>query len=236
MTDCICIIPLRSKSKGLINKNILKIGNLPMCLYSIISAYKANIFKKIFICYDSVKYKELILKEIIKLKFDLKKFNFFKRSSKSAKDSSPTEDVIYELLRKINYKTKYCCLIQATSPLLEQKDLKQSYKIFKNRNYNSMLSVSLFNKFVWKEVKGNYYPINYDPRKRLMRQKINSYVKENGAFYFFDTKIFLKVKCRLFGKVGAFIMPEKRSIEVDSKQDFHIVKDQILSNLNIHKK
>tara|TARA_Y200000002_G_C22496415_1_gene585233 strand:- start:127 stop:831 length:705 start_codon:yes stop_codon:yes gene_type:complete len=229
MNECICIIPLRSKSKGLRNKNILKIGNFPMCLYSIISAYKSNIFKKIFICYDSEKYKKIIFKEIKKLKLKIDKFYFYKRSSKSATDNSPTEVVIYELLKKIDYKGKYSCLIQATSPLLHQKDIKQSYKIFKNKNYDTMLSVSSFNKFIWKEVKDKYYPINYSPRKRFMRQKISSFVKENGAFYFFNAKKFLKIRCRLFGKVGAFIMPEERSIEVDTKKDLNVVKNYILS-------
>ena len=78
MKNNVCIIPLRSKSKGLKNKNILKIGNLPMCLYPIISAYKSKIFNKIFICYDSKKYKDIILNQISKLNLDKEKV-FFKK-------------------------------------------------------------------------------------------------------------------------------------------------------------
>ena len=61
-----------------------------------------------------------------------------------------------------------------------------------------------------------------------MRQDINSYVKENGAFYFFNVNKFLKKKCRLFGRIGAFIMPEERSIELDSKNDLKIIKNYFL--------
>ncbi len=49
-----------------------------------------------------------------------------------------------------------------------------------------------------------------------MRQKINDYSVENGAFYIFKTKKFLKIKNRLFGKIGTFHMPEERSLEIDN--------------------
>jgi CMP-N,N'-diacetyllegionaminic acid synthase len=224
MSQVICIIPLRSKSKGLKNKNICKISKLPMCLYAIISAYKSKIFKKIYICYDSIYYKKLIFFELSKLKMNVDKFIFFKRSAKSSTDNAQTEEVLLELFSKLNLKTKYCCLIQATSPLLNQNDIKKGFELFRKKKYDSIFSGSSFYKFVWKNYRNKYFPINYNPRKRSMRQNINLFVKENGAFYFFQVKKFLKIKSRLFGKVGAFIMPEDRSVEVDSKNDLETVK------------
>ena len=41
---------------------------------------------------------------MFKAKKNRDKFYFYKRSSKSATDNSPTEVVIYELLKKIDYK------------------------------------------------------------------------------------------------------------------------------------
>ena len=110
-----------------------------------------------------------------------------------------------------------------------EKDLIQAYNLYKLKNYDSLLSVSSFKKFVWKKRRNNYFPINYNPKKRSMRQNIHSYVKENGAFYFFDRKKFLKIKCRLFGKIGAYIMPEERSIEVDNLKDLLEVKNYMKS-------
>ena len=42
----ICIIPLRSKSKGLKNKNIKKINKIPLCMFAISETIKSNIFEK----------------------------------------------------------------------------------------------------------------------------------------------------------------------------------------------
>ena len=38
-----------------------------------------------------------------------------------------------------------------------------------------------------------------------------------------------KIKCRLFGKIGAYIMPEERSIEVDNLKDLLEVKNYMKS-------
>ena len=66
----ICIIPLRSKSKGLKNKNIKLLNKLPLCIYSIKVAIESKIFKKIFIAIDDVKYEIIISSYIKKLKIN----------------------------------------------------------------------------------------------------------------------------------------------------------------------
>ena len=52
--------------------------------------------------------------------------------------------------------------------------------------------------------KKNVVPINYDFKNRPMRQKNKRYVCENGAFYIFKKKGFMKYKNRMFGKIGYF--------------------------------
>ena len=52
MEKNICIIPLRSGSKGFKNKNIKKINKIPLCMFVISETIKSNIFEKIFIAID----------------------------------------------------------------------------------------------------------------------------------------------------------------------------------------
>ena len=56
MSSAICIIPLRSKSKGIKNKNIKKILDIPLCMYVLSVAIKSKLFSKIIIASDSNKY------------------------------------------------------------------------------------------------------------------------------------------------------------------------------------
>ena len=53
--DFICIIPARSGSKGLKNKNLLKINGIPLVLWPINSAKKVKFIKKIVLSSDSKK-------------------------------------------------------------------------------------------------------------------------------------------------------------------------------------
>ena len=58
--DKICIIPIRSKSKGIVNKNIKKIQNIPLVIYSLNACIESKIFKEIIVASDSKKYLEII--------------------------------------------------------------------------------------------------------------------------------------------------------------------------------
>ena len=46
---------------------------------------------------------------------------------------------------------------------------------------------------------------------------------ENGTFFIFNSKKFLKNKCRFFGKIGTFVMPKFKSYQIDDKEDLEIV-------------
>ncbi|HAW8522725.1 TPA: acylneuraminate cytidylyltransferase, partial [Escherichia coli] len=53
----IAIIPARSGSKGLPNKNILMLLDRPLIAYTIEAAISSNIFDKIIVSTDSLEYK-----------------------------------------------------------------------------------------------------------------------------------------------------------------------------------
>ena len=66
--------------------------------------------------------------------------------------------------------------------------------------------------------------INYDYRKRKMRQDIDNFFLENGSFYIFNKDEFLKTKERLFGKIGVYEMSKIHSFEIDDYDDIEIIK------------
>lgn len=223
MTE-LCIILIRSGSKSIKDKNIKKINSYPLIYYTLKSALKSNIFKKIIISSDSKRYFAIINKFFP----NEKKIVFFLRSKKYARDKTSSEDSIFEIFKKkknlISVFSR-CYFIQATSPLLKKEDLIISKKIFIKQKLDSLFSGYKEKIFYWKKNKNsNYSSINYNFKKRPRRQNFDYTFFENGAFYIFNIKLFMKFKNRLFGNIGFFEMPKYRSFEIDEPNDLNFIK------------
>lgn len=212
-----CIIPLRSGSKGIKNKNIKHLNGKPLACYAINSAIKSKIFEKVIVATDSVNYIN-----ILKRYSRNKKVIYFERNKKNATAKSPTENVIFEILNSTTFigKKDLIMLIQATSPLIKPKYIIDARKYFLKKKFDSLFSAFSFQKFIWTNKKNLNYPINYNYKKRPMRQSVGQFFVENGAFYLFKVEKFLKLKNRLFNKIGIYIMPKKDSIDIDNLNDF----------------
>ena len=211
----ICIIPVRGGSKSIKNKNIISFRGKPLVVNGLLQAIKSNLFEKIVVASDNTKYFNVIKKYT-----NSKKIIFFKRSKKSSTDYAKTEIVLNEVLH--NYQNyRYACLVQATSPLIKSQDLKKGFQKYKRNNYDSIFSCYEKKIFVWKESNKNMYPLNYNYLNRPMRQKAKKNFIENGAFYIFKINKYKKYKNRLFGKIGHFLMPEERSLDINEYSDIN---------------
>ncbi len=209
----IAIIPLRSGSKSIKDKNIKLLNNYPLAFYSIKACLESNLFKDVVVASDSFKYEKILRKYR-----QIEKFKFIKRPKSISKDLSPTEETIDLVLKKFpNHKTTF--LVQATSPLIEPIDIRSAKKTFVKEGCDSLFSAYRFKKFYWtKNVKTISH--SYDFKKRPMRQKFKGGYIENGALYIFDTKKYFKHRNRLFGRIGVYTMREYKSIDIDTIDDF----------------
>jgi len=138
MIKRLAIIPARSGSKRIKNKNIKKFFGKPIIFYAIDTLKKSKLFSKIHVSTDSNKIKNIVNK---------KNLNINRlRPKKLSSDSSPTMEVLkYELKVFLNYNEKYdeIWLISACNPLLQIKDLKNAAKIFnQKKNKLSLITVT----------------------------------------------------------------------------------------------
>ena len=211
-----CLIPARSGSKRIKNKNLLKINKkeslIKFVCKNIVTSKKINNF---FIGTD----KKKIFNSIGILK---KKFIIFNRSKKSASDKAPTELVVKEFLKK-NRNFNIIVLVQLTNPFIHSKYIDEAINKFLKNKYDSLLSVTKTKHFLWK-FKKFAKPINYDFKRRPRSQKFKSYYIENGSFYIFYKKNFLKFNNRLHGKIGVYEMPAYSSQELDTYDDLLTIK------------
>ena len=212
----IAIILARAGSKSVKNKNVYKLNKMPLIYWSIKSCLKANMISSVWVSSDSNK----ILK--ISKKYGA---NVIKRPKKISGDYSTSELAWYHALAYIKNKIKNIDAvvgIQPTSPIRPSKLLNAALKKFYKEKLDSLFTAEkILHNFVWKKFHGKF-KANYNYKKRPMRQKIEEQYVENGSFYIFDPKKFLKKKCRLFGKIGCFTMNKINSFQIDEYRDVEL--------------
>ena len=114
----IAIIPARSGSKRIKNKNIKKFNKQPIICWSIKAAINSKLFEEVIVSTDSKKIKNIAEKYGAKVPFI--------RPKNLSGDFTPTRDVIKHALdylkKKYGEVNDFCC-IYPTAPLLEKNTL-----------------------------------------------------------------------------------------------------------------
>ena len=219
----LCTICARSNSKGLKNKNFLKIRGKSLIEYTIEQAINSKIFKDIVVSVNK--------KNIFISKKNRKKVYFIKRPETLARQNSNKIDAIrhaYEETKEIK-QNEYdiICDLDVSSPLRNIKDIKNSVNKFKRDKANILFTVSV-------SKKNPYFNVVEKNKKKILlvkkgknihnRQKAPITYDMNASIYIWK-KNYLSKSNNLFGnKTSIFIMPPERSIDIDSKFDFELVK------------
>ena len=219
----LAIIPARSGSKRIPNKNIKLFINKPIISYSIIEAKKSNLFKEIIVSTDSNKIKKIVNKYGAKV--------YYLRSKKISNDHSPIKNVlidILEYLKKNFLLTKYFCLIYATAPLISRFDLKKSLRILINsdENVDSVLAVSQFHYPIQRALKidkkGFLEMIN-KKYKYYRSQDLKKSYHDAGVFAWFKTDNFFK-KIKKNIATLPYVMSDSKVQDIDNMEDWKILE------------
>ena len=213
----IAIIPARSGSKGLPNKNILMLGNKPLIAYTIEAALKSEEFERIIVSTDSLEYK------YIAEKFGAE---VFMRSEELSNDKASSFVVIEDVLNKIEITVDYFVLLQVTSPFRNENHIKESIKVFEKGidTYDFLVSMQKSDKSsslikpIYNSGTLEEYNIDYS---NYSRQKYDEY-HPNGAIFIGKVKEYLEQK-HFFGKRSkAYFMNKEDSVDIDDSFDFEI--------------
>ena len=215
------LIPARSGSKGLKNKNILNFNKKPLIAWTIETALKSKYLNDVYVSSDSPK--------IIKI---AKKFGAnvpFVRPKYLSSDKAKSIDVIIHALNRINKnkKYKYILLLQPTSPLRITRDIDNIIENFFKRKSKVILSVKkMKHPSSWVlNINKSFKIINY---KNLLntknRQEYSLSYIPNGAMYFAEINYLLKYKSFYTPSSTIYEMPYHRSVDIDELIDFKIAE------------
>lgn len=214
------IIPARSGSKRLPDKNKRHLAGKPLICWSIEAGMNSQYLDQIVLTTDD----EDILD--IANAYDIKTI---KRPEKLASDTATTFSAIEHAIDKIEEQYDYIVLLQPTSPLRNEKHIDEAVEYLNYKGADAVISVcemdhppQLSNTlpenrsmagFLSEEVKG----------KRS--QDMDQYYRLNGAIYIcnldrFQDEQTIFIKNRIY----AYIMDSRSSIDIDEKIDFEFGK------------
>jgi CMP-N,N'-diacetyllegionaminic acid synthase len=214
MKNTIAIILCKGNSKGVKNKNIKKFLGKPLMYWTIKSLKESNMISEIYISSESNQILRYAKKQ---------KIIGIKRPKDLTLPRSQSEKSILHAIKNIKLDFDNIVFPQVTSPLRPKNIFDKSLKYFFKKKYDSLFSSNIPSKiFLWD---GNRkLKPKYNIHKRPMRQDIKKIYLENGSFYIFKKKGFIKSKNRLFGKIGTYLVDKKFSYDIDEKIDFKINK------------
>jgi len=219
----IAIIPARSGSKGLKDKNIKSLCGKPLIAYSIEAALNSNVFDTVFVSTDSQKYAEIARSYGADA--------HFLRSASNSDDKSSSWDVVREVLNHFEKEQivfDEIMLLQPTSPLRNSEDIIKAVNLMAEKNATSIESLSeMDHPPLWSNTlppDGNMDSF-FNRFSNMRRQDLPIFYRENGAIYLLKTNLLSKKDSELFiHNCFAYIMPRERSIDIDVELDFKLAE------------
>ncbi len=221
----VAIIPARSGSKGIKNKNIQKIKNKPLLGWAIETCKLSKKIDYFFVLTDSLKYKKIAKKYGAPVPFE--------RPKSISKDTSTDLEFVKYSIKKLSKKNINPTLIvniRPTTPFRSYKIVDKAISTFvkKIKNYSSLRSVeempetALKSLFVEKDIAKSIIKKKTMDDINLPRQKFKKTYYANGYVDIYKTSI-VKNKNKLYGnKVIAF--HTDRTIEIDSSFDLNLAR------------
>lgn len=214
------IIPARSGSRGVLDKNMQIIGGLSLIERTIKSVVNLNDLNNIDVCFSSDSEKYLDHVRNISNKIILRK-----RSKLLSSSTALTIDVVKDV---INYLGKNfyenVLLLQVTTPFRNIKHIRESLNKFNSNNYESLVSIvnvegyhPLRMKVVSKDIVLNYIDQGFE--NMIPRQELPPVYIRNGAVYITKCENIYKHNLMLSGKTGYYEMNSIESINIDSEMD-----------------
>lgn len=226
----IAIIPARSGSKRIPDKNIKSFSNLPMLFWSIDSAIESDIFDRILVSTDSEKYAELARQRGAEVPF-------LRRSAYD--DISTISLATYYALNQAKnyYQESYKTVVQLmpNCPLRKSQTIKNFVSSFESSSHTSLISAC---EYGWMNpnwahsLNKNGVPVPLFPERIGKRsQDLPKLYFPTGSIWITNENNLLSTR-NFYSKGWRFkVLPWDEAIDIDTEDDFKIA--ELIKNINL---
>lgn len=211
----IAIIPARSGSKGLKDKNIIDVCGKPLIAYSIEAAIQCGEFDRIIVSTDSQLYGEISEKCGAEVMY---------RGEVLSNDKATTFMVVEDLLGRIGQDLDYFVLLQPTSPMRNSTHVSEAISKFEKNyeRFDFLVSVkeaehgSVLVKPIEEDESLKFFDTDFSTYRR---QSYKEY-SPNGAIFIGKVGAYLNHKHFFGAKSIAYIMNKFDSVDIDDEFDY----------------
>lgn len=212
----LALIPARSGSKGVKDKNIRSFAGLPLMAHSIKSAIESGICDEVFVCTDSEDYASIAREYGASVPF--------LRSAGSASDESKSIECVMESLEKYKALGKefdVLLLLQPTSPLRNASHIREAYELFLLHDCQSLASVCEVDEhpLFMRTLKNNLLSPLLKAQSSVRRQDLPTYYRLNGAIYL-NLISTLTAQTSFNDNSIGYVMSKEDSLDIDREEDF----------------
>lgn len=221
MSKVFAIIPARSGSKGVKDKNIKRLHGKSLLEWSINAAKRSNLIDRVFVSTDSSEYAEIAKKHGAEVPF-------LRPDSISGDAASDLDFVIHaiEEFHILGLDPDYLVHIRPTTPLRDPLVIDKAISMFRsNRRFNSLRSVHKMSESSYKTLEilnGSLIPLallgDAEIDSNAPRQSFPDTYQANGYVDVLDVKFIIENREIHGKKILPFIT--EPAYEVDSIDDF----------------
>lgn len=217
----IAIIPARSGSKRIPQKNIKDFYGKPIIAYSIDAAIKSKVFDEVMVSTDSDEIAEVAKQYGAKVPFI--------RSNETSNDYATTADVLLEVLERYNEIGKtfeFFCCVYPTAPFITSEKLKLAYKKFVESKADSLVPVVRFSFPPQRafEINKGLLAYQYPEWATSRSQDLEPLYHDCGQFYYCRTETFLRNRSLVCSCSIPLEMEEAEVQDIDNESDWMLAE------------
>jgi CMP-N,N'-diacetyllegionaminic acid synthase len=237
MNKVFAIIPARSGSKGVRDKNIKSLRGHSLLEWSINAAKRSQLIDRVFISTDSLEYAQIGREHGAEVPF-------LRPDDISGDTASDLDFIIHaiEEFHKMGLEPDYLVHIRPTTPIRDPDVIDAAISLFQNNNqFNSLRSVHKMSESSYKTLEihdGNLTPLALFGDTKMdsnaPRQSFPDTYQANGYVDVLDTKFIMENQEIHGKKILPFITDT--AYEVDSIEDFDYLEYQALNSQEIIEK
>ena len=215
----IAIIPARSGSKGLKDKNVMDLCGKPLMAYSIEAAVESKAFDRVIVSTDSERYGKIARQYGAAVMY---------RGERLSQDNATTFMVLEDLLQKIKRDFDYFVLLQPTSPLRNNRHIAEAVALFEAHygQFDFLVSVKeaehagVLVKPIDTDQSLKYFDTDFSDYRRQNRKEYSP----NGAIFMAKPEAYLTRKHFFGPRSLAYRMSKIDSIDIDDIYDYEFAK------------
>ena len=228
----LCTICMRGGSKGVPNKNLRELHGKPLMAYTIEQALESQLFEHVVVSTDLV--------EIAETAEMYGAESWFVRPAELASDKAPKIPVVRHTLieseKYYNLSFDVVVDLDVTSPLRKVHDIIESYQQFTDEDADILVTACPSKKNPYYNmvelVNGKVELVKQLDKFPEFRQNAPQVFDMNASIYIWKHEALLKYDTLFVENTSLYIMPEKRSVDIDTQVDWDFVEHIIHNSMD----